>query len=74
MFGTKKIIINDDTEFTPSLNNDEEYRSPEFYQDYKRNDYERFSQSIYDMAQDPQKGIEEKNLIALSNKSLKYLA
>ena len=25
MFGTKKIIVNDDTEFTPSLNNDEEY-------------------------------------------------
>ena len=70
----KRNIINFLSRPVISLNNDEEYRSPEFYQDYNRNDYERFSQSIYDMAQEPQKGIEEKKLIALSNKSLKYLA
>ena len=56
-----------------SLRKKPEYPKLEFYQDYRRNDFENFSDTISDLVQKTQKEIEEKKFISLSNKQLKSL-
>ena len=69
----KRNILNFLSRPVISLNGSQKYRNPEFYEEYKRIDFEKFSETIFDLAHESKQGIEEQKLIALSNKRLKNL-
>ena len=72
MLSENKItILNFLSRPTISLNKDIEYPVLEFYQNYTKSDFEKYCETISLMSQNTNKEIEEKKLIALSNKQLK---
>ena len=72
MLNENKItILNFLSRPTISLNRDIEYPVLEFYQNYTKNDFEKYCETISALSQNANKEIEEKKLIVLSNKQLK---
>ena len=69
----KMTILNFLSRPVISLNKDPEYPKLGFYKKYRRNDFEKYFESISDLVKNSKKEFEEKKLISLSNKQLKYL-
>ena len=67
----KKDIINFLSRPLLSVNKNENYDSPEFYQNYNENDFNKFYGGISELLQKSNKKEREKNLILLANKGLK---
>ena len=72
LFNESKIdIINFLSRPLLSINKNENYDSPEFYQNYNENDFNKFYARISELLQKTKKKEKEKNLILLVNKSLR---
>jgi hypothetical protein len=69
----KATILNFLSRPVISLKKEPVYPKLEFYQNYRRNDFEKYSDTISELVEKPKKENEEKKLISLSNKQLKTL-
>ena len=69
----KATILNFLSRPVISLKKEPVYPKLEFYQTYRRNDFEKYSDTISELVEKPKKENEEKKLISLSNKQLKTL-
>ena len=67
----KKVIINFLCRPLLTIDKKEEYSFSEFYQNYNKNDFDKFYEGITELIQKPNKEEREHRMLSLVNKNLK---